>query len=100
MSSSDFSLNQADNTEALIFIAETFVDGQQRDVWCDSQTPITDMRMHSGGSQFKDQAGTFIKAASCYKVYHNSGKVGLILLGDDCLLNAMHSYYMVVFLCA
>jgi hypothetical protein len=30
-------------------IGETFVDGQNRGVWCRSKKPITDMRMYENG---------------------------------------------------
>jgi hypothetical protein len=84
----------------MFYIGETFVDGQQRDVWCDSKIPITDMKMHCGGSRMKDGSSYWLKAASCYIAYYNTGNVGLLLSGDNCLLKAMQTYYVSVFLCA
>jgi hypothetical protein len=81
------------------YIGETFVDGQQRDVWCDSKIPITDIRMFWGGSQFRQTAEVYSKA-SCYVAYQTTKQRGLMLYGDSCHLNAMLGINTVMFLCA
>jgi hypothetical protein len=83
----------------IIFLGETFIDGQQRDVWCDSKIPITDMRMHWGGRQHRQGTEIFNKA-SCYIAYQNTIQRGLILYGDSCQLNAMEGHQTKMFLCA
>jgi hypothetical protein len=77
----------------MFFLGETFVDGQNQDVWCRSKIPITDMKMHYGGSQLKQGDEKFTKSSSCYLAY-NTGSAqnvyGLILFGDACLLESMN----------
>jgi hypothetical protein len=97
MSSSDF-VNKANNDAPVIYIGETFIDGQQRDVWCDSKIPITDMRMHWGGSLYRQGNEIFTKAA-CYVAFHNNVQGGLRLFGDTCLLNVKHNLHGIMFLC-
>jgi hypothetical protein len=97
---SDFnSVNQV--PDALFFIEETYVNGQQKDAWCRSKTPITDMKMHYGGSQLKQGGEPFTKSSSCYLGYY-SGSVlnyyGLILFGDTCVLST-NSNKKIYFIC-
>jgi hypothetical protein len=83
-------------------IGETFIDGQQRDVWCNSKIPITDMRLHYLGSQFKEASDSFKKSASCYVAYFsgsNSNQYGLILNGDTCFISSVKLYPNLIFLC-
>lgn len=39
----------ADGSIANFNIGELFIDGQQRDVWCNSKKPITDLKMYYAG---------------------------------------------------
>lgn len=85
-----------DNNGADFLMGETFVDGQQRDVWCNSKVPIVDMNMHLGGSPQNSLVDTFIKPASCYKVSFSGSQSKLVLYGDSCLFssNALNSYFL------
>jgi hypothetical protein len=90
------------SSDALFFIGETYIDGQQRDVWCRSKTPITDMNLHFGGSQFRQGGGEpFTKSSSCYFGYYSGtggNAFGLILFGDSCVLSTT-TYRGIFFLC-
>jgi hypothetical protein len=76
----------------MFLVGDTFVDGQKQDVWCRSKIPITDMRMHYGGSQLK-QGDEKHSKSSCYLAYFAGSTVnsyGLILFGDSCPLTSMN----------
>jgi len=97
-------LNSDDKTiPTASIIGESFIDGQQRDVWCNSKIPITDMDMHWGGSQYKEAGESFNKSASCYVVFFsgiaNQNRHGLILNGDTCFITSSKLYSMIIFLC-
>jgi hypothetical protein len=100
---SDFKLSADKRSPTACIIGETFIDGQQKDVWCNSKIPITDMRLHYGGSQLKEGSESFKKSASCYVEYFsgtdNSNQHGLILNGDTCLMASTKLYYNIFFLC-
>jgi hypothetical protein len=47
-----------------LMIGEVFVDGQKRDVWCNSKKPITDLNMYSDASSLTNPY--YATIPSCY----------------------------------
>jgi hypothetical protein len=60
-----------------IWIGETFVDGQNRDVWCNSKETITDLTMYYRLKQFTDPS--FAAFPSCYALYFSGGDFTLVV---------------------
>jgi len=58
------------------FIGEVFVNGQNKDVWCESKTVINDLSMYTAGKSYSN-----IDTLSCYSFQH--GKL-LETAGDIC----------------
>jgi hypothetical protein len=73
-------------------VGETFIDGQQREVWCDSKIPITDMNMYYSGTPAKAYGDQYTNAVSCLRVTATSHISTLVVVGDMCLLNALNSF--------
>jgi hypothetical protein len=90
----------ADNSLADFVIGESFIDGQQRDLWCRSKIPLTDPNMHYGGAgkPYLSVNDGFTKSASCFKVHYNGTISKLVLYGDTCQLKALNQVD-VYFLC-
>jgi hypothetical protein len=87
--------NQTKTEESVIlgpsmsyFIGETFIDGQQRGVWCNSKIPITDRAMYHMNDPNK-VSGLFTKGVSCYRGFFNGSASAMFLVGDMCILDAL-----------
>jgi hypothetical protein len=78
-------------------VGETFIDGQQREVWCNSKIPITDMHMFFYSGIPNKGTDLYTKGTTCFRVYFNNAKLGLVMQGDRCLLNAMNEEFKYVF---
>jgi hypothetical protein len=68
-----------------IVIGETSIDGQNRDVWCNSKKPITDLNMYLTAAHFTDPLLAI--TPSCYVLNNNVG-VKIVMYkrtGSECL---------------
>lgn len=90
----------ADKGVSHFMIGETFVDGQGRDVWCNSKKPITDMKMHyMSVGPFKSLDDKFTQTQTCYNVHFTGVEAKLILYGDMCPLTALNNLVAFYFIC-
>jgi hypothetical protein len=69
----------------IMVIEEVFIDGQNRDVWCNSKKTITESKMYSNTGHFTDPA--YATTPSCYFMnYALATKMVLFLRkGSECL---------------
>jgi hypothetical protein len=88
----------ATSGDAYFFISDTFLDGQQRDVWCNSKTPITDMKMHKNGISPNQPTDSTRQSVSCFMVYYNGVISRLYIYGDVCSLTDIN-WFEISFLC-
>lgn len=73
-------------TRVDFYVGETFIDGQQRDVWCNSKIPITDMRMHKGGKgPFRSADSNSNPPVSCFIANYMSRKTTLAVFSKSCV---------------
>ena len=79
-----------------ILVGETFIDGQQKEVWCNSKIPITDRAMYFMNDPNK-VVGPITKGVTCYRVSTSAAYSGLILMGDSCSLDELSTYYFYFF---
>jgi hypothetical protein len=68
-----------------MMIGEVFIDGQNRDVWCNSKKPITDLNMYLTAGHFTDPV--YAITPSCYILnYAYATKIiMLVRFGSECL---------------
>jgi hypothetical protein len=68
-----------------MMIGEVFVDGQNRDVWCNSKKPITESYMYYTAGHFTDPG--YAMTPSCYILNYSSGTqiIMLVRAGSECL---------------
>jgi hypothetical protein len=62
-----------------IMIGEVFVDGQNKDVWCISKTPINDVTMYGAGGGAHLTDPQYATIPSCYVLYRSAGYVTNIM---------------------
>jgi hypothetical protein len=67
---------------------EVFVDGQNRNVWCNSKTPITDLRMYNSETDLTDPAYAIVP--SCFVLWYVPvvGYLDIVMYmrsGSECL---------------
>jgi hypothetical protein len=60
------------SSDDFMLIGEVFVDGQNRDVWCNSKKPITDWRMYVDNSIVQLTDPVYLKITTCYIAHKNS----------------------------
>jgi hypothetical protein len=75
-----------------MLIGEVFVDGQNRNVWCNSKTPITDLSMYNTPSELTNPVCA--TTPSCYVLRHFSVTSNVTMelrIGSTCL----SSYYII-----
>jgi hypothetical protein len=68
-----------------MMIGEVFIDGQNRDVWCNSKKPITDLKMYFTAGHLTDPV--YATTPSCYVLNYSYGTQMSMYLrsGSECL---------------
>jgi hypothetical protein len=80
-----------------VIIGQTFVDGQNRNVWCDSKRPFSDIKMFFDSRHITRYAH-FSSVPSCFKLYYSS-VLGLLMDDESRCILTLKNTFAKIFLC-
>jgi hypothetical protein len=71
-----------------LVVGEVYIDGQNRDVWCNSKKLITDLNVYYYPTLVTDPSSTYATIPSCYVMYASTTTPTMRLLirsSSECL---------------